>query len=86
MKKNNDEPIKSFRDSGVSVSVWENQHKNDDGTTFVAYSIKVQRSYKDDQGTWQNTEYFRKYDCLVLASLLFKAHTWIGDQSTEKTQ
>ena len=58
---------------GISVAVWK--HKTDDG--WDRYSVRVDRSYKDDEGEFQSTPYLRDLDLLRVQKLLGAADDWI---------
>ena len=47
------QPFKKFRMGNVTATIWEN--KKDD---FASYSVDFQKSYKDQDGEWQNTKSF----------------------------
>lgn len=58
---------------GLSVAVWT--HKNDNGLTN--YSVRLDRSYKDEDGNYQSTPYLRDNDLLRAQKLLAQADDWI---------
>lgn len=59
-------PIQKLCAKGITVSVWENEGK--EGTTFK--TVQIQRSYKDKEGNWKNTDIFRESDIPTLSALL----------------
>jgi hypothetical protein len=65
-------PIKSFKNSGLSVAVWEGDYK---GTP--TYSVTIQRGYKADDG-YKNTEFLRPQDLLLASRLLEQAFDYIS--------
>jgi len=65
-------PAAKFRVGFTTVTVW----KNDGGF----YSASLQRSYKDDQGDWQNTDQLNHGDLLNAAKALERAEAFIADQ------
>ena len=69
-------PVQKFRLRGVSVSVFENSAKTKDReVTF--YKVAIQRSYRDNDGEWQNTTSFGRDDLPVLGLLLKQAWQYI---------
>ena len=61
---------------GLSVAVWA--HKNDNGLTN--YSVRLDRSYKGDDGNYQSTPYLRDNDLLRAQKLLAQADDWIEQE------
>lgn len=67
-------PIASFSGSGgLNVAVWKQKGEND----FDHYSIRMDRSYKQDDGTYKTTSYLRESDLLRVGKLLEQADDWI---------
>lgn len=58
---------------GVSVAVWKS--RNDDGRD--RYSVRIDRSYKKDDGTYKSTPYLNDSDLLRAQQLLGLADDWI---------
>jgi len=58
------------------VSVWRNTHQGQDGERTV-FSVSFHRSYKDDQGNWQQTETLFAGDIPPLVLGLQKAYDYI---------
>ena len=54
-------PEVSFKAWPVEAAVWKNRIVRDDGGTFDAYSVAIERSYKTDDG-WKKTTRFRVDD------------------------
>lgn len=48
---------KTFRCGAVEASVWGKSEEHN-GEIVKRYTVKIQRSYKDDQGQWQSTAVF----------------------------
>ena len=69
-------PVFKSRVGHVTVSVWSNNNK--DGEVF--YSSSIQKSYKDDQDKWQNTDSLSPSDMLSARKALDKAHDFILEQ------
>ena len=67
-------PAARFTGSGgLSVAVWK--HKTESG--MENYSVRIDRSYKDSDGNYQSTPYFRDGDLLRAQKLLEQADEWI---------
>lgn len=63
-------PIETFRSGVNSISIWEKTIKTEKFGKQKVYSLSLQRSYKDDEDEWQNTNSFRKQDIASLQVLL----------------
>ena len=55
-------PKFKVRSGAISATVWENTHKYKDGNEYKNVSVDLQRSYKDKEGNWQNTNSMRQRD------------------------
>ena len=65
--------------SFVECAVFRNQI--DQGqSSFMAYSVSMQRSYKDADDQWKETRSLRRDDLLVAAHVLQRAYAWITEQ------
>lgn len=71
----NTQPAATFRDGTIKATIWANS--NDRGTF---YTVKLVNAYKDQQGTWQDSDSLTGNDTLRAANLLTRAHNWIIDQ------
>ena len=56
----------------ITAAIWHNEK---DGRSF--YSVSFQRSYKDEKGTWRNSESFGLCYLLLLAKVADQAHSEI---------
>lgn len=62
-------PVKTFRQSGVEVSVWRNPGEQGD-----MYNATIRKSYKDDtSGDWKETSSFSPTDLAVVSQLSSQA-------------
>jgi hypothetical protein len=61
-------PVDKIRIGNITAAIFENSGQNG---TF--YSVKLGRSYKDDE-TWKNTDSLGRDDLLIAAKALDKAH------------
>ena len=60
----------------IEVSVWKNIRQGQDGERTV-FSVSFHRSYKDDQGNWQQTKTLFAADLPPLVLGLQKAYEYI---------
>jgi len=67
-------PVHTVRYGAVKAVVWENQTQH--GTM---HNVTVSRSYRDEQGEWQESSSFGGDDLLPLAKALDAAHSWIHE-------
>lgn len=70
-----DAPVKKFRLGFVSASIFKNE-----GQERAFYGVKLQRTYKGDDGQLQNTDGLNHGDCLNAVKLLQRAEAWIAEQ------
>ena len=77
--------LNSDRTTSVSLAVWANTYKDKDGADYEQLSVTVQRSYKDQQGQWQNQvkPSWRVHDLVALMHLLQKAHSFALNRRTD---
>ncbi len=52
----NSHPIYKARLGAMKIALWQNEHQNDEGETMIFDSIKLERSWMDKDGNWQDTE------------------------------
>lgn len=68
-------PAKRIRLGYVTATIWKN-----DGTNAAFYTVELQRSYKDDDGTIKNTSSMNHADLPGAVWCLQKATDWIANQ------
>jgi hypothetical protein len=51
-----DRPVKEFRAGSVRASVWQDEVAGKDEEAFSAFSVRVEKRFKDTQGVWQSTK------------------------------
>jgi hypothetical protein len=68
----NNPPIKTLRAGQVEAAIWS-QEKEQDGRTYVQHSTRIQKRYKDKDGTWKSTDYFWPSDLADLELVTRKA-------------
>ena len=75
--QSNSRPSARFTGSGgLNVSVWSN--KNENGLTN--YSVRLEKSYKGEDGQFHSTPYLRDNDLLRAQKLLEQADQWIEQE------
>ncbi len=70
------QPAHKLRDGCLQVVVWRNT--STEGKTY--YSATPQRSYRNGDDTWKETDSLTADDLLAMAELLREAYRWIRDQ------
>ena len=74
-------PAASFSGSGgIKVAVWKN--KSESG--FDNYSVRIDRTYKEESGTFKTTPYLRESDLLRTQRLLEAADDWIEQDKAKQ--
>lgn len=67
-------PAAKFTGSGgLSVAIWKNKSENG----YDNYSVRLERNYKLEDGTYKSTQYLRDADLLRAERLLTQADDWI---------
>lgn len=74
-------PTKKFRAGAVTATIWENQTEKG-----KYYSVETQRSYKDKDNKWQNTNSLRLNDLPKATLALNKAYEWILTEAKEEKE
>jgi hypothetical protein len=70
------QPAIKFRDGCLQAVVWRNI--STEGRVY--YSVTPQRSFKDGDDTWRETDSLNESDLLPMAELLRDAYAWIKAQ------
>ena len=60
----------------IRASIWSNQSK----TGRPWFTVTTSRSYKDGEGSWNDSKSFRDYDLPILGDVLEMAQAWIREQ------
>lgn len=71
----------------VTAAIW----RNETAKGGAAYSVTLQRSYKDAQGKWKSSDSLNESDLLLAAKALDLAHTEIsklraGDRQAQQPE
>lgn len=64
-------PIQKFKSRNIDVSIWQNKGEKGDFLT-----VSTNRSYKDKEDNWKNTNTMRINDIPVLINNLQKAYDY----------
>lgn len=70
------QPAHRIQDGTLKVTIWRNT--STEGKTY--YSVNPQRSYRQGDDTWKETDSLNADDLLAMAELLREAYRWIRDQ------
>ena len=68
------QPANKIRIGSVSAIIWRNPAEKG-----PRYSVQIQRSYKNGDDEWRQTESLGQDDLLVAAKLLDLSHSWINE-------
>ncbi|MCK4981962.1 MAG: hypothetical protein KAS17_03510 [Victivallaceae bacterium] len=72
-----EKPIKKFSTGNVQASIWRNQTMVN-GAPKEFFSVSVERSYKDKQGNWNNTNSLRTTDIPKAQLALSEAYRFLN--------
>jgi len=75
-QQNNSKPVKSFKAGTIQASIWRKETQKD-GQTVVRYSIRPQKQFQNDEGQWQNTDYYFPEELPKLQLVIAKAFEFI---------
>ena len=80
---NKNTPEKKFKASPVTATIWVNEVKSKDGDVRSFRTISLERSYKDKEGSWQNTSSLRVNDLPKAVLVLNKAYEYVSIREEE---
>lgn len=69
-------PIQRFRVGRIQVAVWANK-----GARGTWFSVTASRSYRNDQGHWQDSNGFALQDLPLLCRVLDQAYDYLYSRS-----
>jgi hypothetical protein len=72
LQNDKSKPIKSFRAGKVEASIWRNE-VDKDGQKSLRYSIRIQKRFRKDDGSYESTDYFFPDELPKLAALARRA-------------
>ncbi len=67
------QPAAKFRDGVLAVTVWPNQHTNEQGEVKTFYSFNFEKRYKDGE-EWKTSSSYNAEDALKISSLMQQVH------------
>ncbi len=68
-QKTNSKPLETIRDGALKATIWKNQ-----GEKGPFYSVRITRTYTDDQGNYHDSDSFSGSEILRVARLAGKAY------------
>ncbi len=77
MSQPNTKPIKDFRCGNVQASIWRNEVERN-GQKVVRHSVRIQKQYQKEQGSFENTDYYFGEELCRLALVAQKAYEYIA--------
>ncbi|MHC4538687.1 MAG: hypothetical protein ACYS74_02765 [Planctomycetota bacterium] len=83
-EKDSDNPTKVFQCGRIKAAIWEGQ-KVIDNTIVNVHTIKIDRSYKDDDEEWKHTNLFYSEDLPKIAMVASEAYKFIRLRSFDKS-
>ena len=79
---NQQKPIKNFRAGKIQASIWKNE-KDRDGKTILQHSVHIQKQFRNDDGDYQDTDYFFPNELPELELVTRKAYEYIKLKESE---
>jgi len=73
-------PEKHYKYGAVRASIWREKRSGPGGKAFEAFSVTVDRSYKDAQGAWKNTSSFKENDIPKAIAALTRAYSYVCEK------
>ena len=70
-------PVHKIKLWPLTAAIWKQS-----GTNGDFYNVTIQRTYKDKDGEWGNSDSFGRDDLLPAGKLLDAAHSWIVKTET----
>jgi len=75
-------PLKEFASGQVRATIWENTRAKD-SEQFTTHTIRVERTYKDDNDEWQSTNGFHQADLPSVELVVRKAFEFLTMRERE---
>ena len=82
MSQQKQRPVKEFRVRGIKAAIWEKSIQKD-GRTFTQHSVRIYKSYKNQQGHWQETDFYGPHDLPAVRLLADRAFEFIALKESE---
>ena len=77
MAKQNTKPIKNFRAGSIQASIWRKKVEKH-GRAVAQFSVRVQKRFRKEDGSYENTDYFFPDDLPRLVLVAQKAYEYIA--------
>lgn len=78
------QPVKEFRAGTIKAAVWKNETEQN-GTTVVKHSVRIQKRFRNDQGEWQDSNSYFPQDLPKLQLVIAKAFEFISLKESEES-
>jgi hypothetical protein len=77
-------PTKSFRAGPFEAAIWS-EDSNQDGRNIIRHSIRIQKRYCDEAGSWKATDYVQPSEIadLILVSRSAFAYCRLKESDSE---
>jgi hypothetical protein len=85
MSEQKQKPVKTLKSGRLEASIWR-QEVTKDGKTFIQHSIKIKKQFQDEQGEYQDTNYFFPSELHRLILLATKAYEYIALQESPEPE
>jgi hypothetical protein len=85
MSQEKSKPVKSFKAGTIQSSIWRKETQ-EDGQTVVRYSVRIQKQYKNDEGKWQNSDYYFPDELPRVQLVAAKAFEFIALKESKTTE
>lgn len=66
-------PLHTVRHRSIKATVWRNETANG-----PMYNVVIVRSYRDENGEWQDSHSFGYDDLMNVSALMYEAHAFIS--------
>ena len=78
-------PAHHYKFGAVRATIWKEKRAASGGKTFDAWSVTVDRAYKDTAtGTWKNTTSLKENDIPKAIAALTRAYAYVCEKSGEE--
>ena len=78
-------PIKNFRSGNIQASIWRND-VDKEGQTVVRHSVRIQKQFRNDDGDYQETNYYFRDDIPRLILVAQKAFEFISLSESKEAE
>jgi hypothetical protein len=75
-EQNRTKPVKDFRAGNIQASIWKNEVQQQ-GQTVVRHSVRIQKQFRKEDGSYEDTLYYFRDDLPRLALVAQKAYEFI---------